>query len=85
MTTNERINSGRYKHFSPPASNTRGSVPKHRSPFHKGIIQNFVDFSGLRCCGLLKPDDTDWLEQFEFQSKHDEAPLLETKENYQYI
>jgi palmitoyltransferase ZDHHC13/17 len=84
MTTNERINSGRYKHFSQPASNSRGGH-KHRSPFHKGILQNLVDFTGMRCCGLFKPDETDWLEQFEFQGKFDEAPLLDTKENYQYI
>lgn len=84
MTTNERINSGRYKHFSQPASNSR-SGHKHRSPFHKGTLQNLVDFAGLRCFGICKPDETDWMEQFEFQGKHDEAPLLDAKENYQYI
>ncbi|XP_043191814.1 palmitoyltransferase ZDHHC17-like [Amphibalanus amphitrite] len=54
MTTNERINAGRYKHFSDPDSCER------RSPFDRGPIQNAVDFFGFRCLGACKPSCTDW-------------------------
>ncbi|XP_065350029.1 palmitoyltransferase Hip14 [Cloeon dipterum] len=75
MTTNERINCGRYKHFK----------SKRRSPWHRGFFQNAVDFTGVRLCGLLRPDRTDWLEQFEFEGQADQVPLLEAKDNFQYI
>ncbi|XP_059478555.1 palmitoyltransferase Hip14 isoform X2 [Neocloeon triangulifer] len=74
MTTNERINAGRYKHFS-----------GQKSPFHKGLVQNFVDFVECRCLGFCRPNQTNWMEQFEFEARPDEAPLLDAKENYQYI
>ena len=54
MTTNERINAGRYKHFSDPDSCER------RSPFDRGPLQNAVDFFGWRCLGACKPGNTDW-------------------------
>lgn len=59
MTTNERMNAARYKHFH---HSTSGAP---RSPFHRGICQNLVDLLGWRCCGILRPDPTDWLTQFE--------------------
>ena len=40
MTTNERMNAGRYKHFH----GKRGEI---RSPFHKGVLQNLVDVAGI--------------------------------------
>ncbi|XP_063223420.1 palmitoyltransferase Hip14 isoform X2 [Bacillus rossius redtenbacheri] len=80
MTTNERMNSGRYKHFQTPGR--RGGV-ETRSPFHRGVCQNLVDFAQLRCCGLLKPDPTDWLSRYEVVQSVEEVPLLAAKENYQ--
>jgi len=40
MTTNERMNAGRYKHFH----GKRGEI---KSPFHKGVLQNLVDVAGI--------------------------------------
>ena len=55
MTTNERINAGRYKHFSDP-----DACGERRSPFDRGPLQNAVDFFGCRCLGACKPTGTDW-------------------------
>lgn len=85
MTTNERINSGRYKHFVAVAAAARNSISKPRSPFHRGIWQNIVDFVGIRCFGLCKPDPVDWMERFDFKDEPESHPLLEPKENYQYV
>jgi hypothetical protein len=41
MTTNERMNASRYKHFHVP-----GRPGLIRSPFNRGIIQNIVDTAG---------------------------------------
>lgn len=76
MTTNERLNHWRYQHFQ------QGGVS--RSPFHKGYFQNFVDFFGWRCFGLLQPDTTDWSKTFQVAPEA-ERPLLNTKENYQFV
>ena len=54
MTTNERMNSYRYKHFQD--TKTR----KIRSPFHRGKVQNLVDFAQLRLPGRFSPDERDW-------------------------
>ena len=56
MTTNERINAGRYKHFSDPDA----GGGERRSPFDRGPVQNAVDFFGCRCLGACKPATTDW-------------------------
>ncbi|CAG2059852.1 unnamed protein product [Timema podura] len=81
MTTNERMNSGRYKHF-----HTSGRTGMEtRSPFHRGICQNLVDFSEFRCFGLLKPDSTDWLTRYDIKQSVEQVPLLSAKENYQYV
>ena len=40
MTTNERMNAGRYKHFH---KNRHGHV---ESPFNRGILQNIADITG---------------------------------------
>ena len=42
MTTNERMNAGRYKHFH--VGGRRGEI---RSPFNRGVIQNLVDVTGM--------------------------------------
>ncbi|XP_014256547.1 palmitoyltransferase Hip14 isoform X2 [Cimex lectularius] len=51
MTTNERMNAGRYGHF----------ISAGRSPFDRGRCQNIVDFFQISCAGLCRPDTTDWL------------------------
>lgn len=81
MTTNERMNSGRYKHFH---KNGRLNGTPH-SPFHRGLCQNLVDFAQVRCFGLLKPDTTDWLTRYDVRQSVEQVPLLSAKENYQYV
>jgi len=54
MTTNERINAGRYKHFSAPGD---PDAPR-LSPFDRGVRQNCTDFFQCRCLG--KPSSPDW-------------------------
>ena len=67
MTTNERMNCGRYKHFQ------RGDQPGEvRSPFDRGIWRNARDFLGWRCGGLCRPAKEDWLKRFS-SSGDDEA------------
>ncbi|XP_067012868.2 palmitoyltransferase Hip14 [Anabrus simplex] len=82
MTTNERMNSGRYKHFH---TTGRMGVTELRSPFHRGFCQNLVDFAQFRCFGLLKPDDTDWMTRYDIKQPVEQVPLLSAKENYQYV
>lgn len=79
MTTNERMNAGRYRHFT---SNASGST---RSPFHRGVFQNIIDFFHLRCCGLFNPDPTDWMTRYHIKTPIEQEPLLTNKENYQYV
>ncbi|XP_049956340.1 palmitoyltransferase Hip14 [Schistocerca serialis cubense] len=81
MTTNERMNSGRYKHF-----HTTGRLGQEtRSPFHRGLCQNLIDFAEFRCFGLFKPDSTDWLTRYDIKDSVEQMPLLSAKENYQYV
>lgn len=81
MTTNERMNSGRYKHFH--KSGRLNGAP--HSPFHRGLCQNLIDFAQVRCFGLLKPDTTDWLTRYDIKQSVEQVPLLSAKENYQYV
>lgn len=83
MTTNERMNQGRYKHFQ--ALSSGSSKSRARSPFHRGIVQNAADFVGLGCFGLVRPDPTDWMSRFEVCGNIEEVPLLPPKDNYQYV
>ncbi|KAK6619516.1 hypothetical protein RUM43_012273 [Polyplax serrata] len=80
MTTNERMNAGRYKHFHP--TNDLNST---RSPFDHGPCQNIIDLLGLRCFGLFHPDYTDWMTQYHFNQKVEGVPLLPEKDNFQYV
>ncbi|XP_018015557.2 palmitoyltransferase ZDHHC17, partial [Hyalella azteca] len=54
MTTNERMNCYRYRHFQ---TGKKGEV---RSPFNRGVCRNLVDLLGVRCFGLLRPSQRDW-------------------------
>lgn len=80
MTTNERINVGRYKHFHPV-----NDINSTKSPFNHGPCQNIIDFFGIRCFGLFNPDYTNWMTQYQFMHKIEGAPLLQEKDNYQYV
>uniref|UniRef100_A0A1A9WGH9 Palmitoyltransferase n=1 Tax=Glossina brevipalpis TaxID=37001 RepID=A0A1A9WGH9_9MUSC len=92
MTTNERMNRGRYRHFQ-----ARGG----QSPFTRGPLNNLVDFLECTCFGLLKPKRIDWMNYYEFDMHKnktiEQEPLLcngNTDEatsttaathNYQYV
>lgn len=60
MTTNERMNSGRYSHFR-----QQGHGHSHASPFSRGCWQNSVDFLGWSCRGFLKPNRDDWFHKYD--------------------
>jgi len=60
MTTNERMNSGRYSHFR-----GHGHGHSHASPFSRGCWQNSVDFLGWSCRGFLKPNRDDWFHRYD--------------------
>ena len=76
MTTNERMNQARYKHFH---TGRRGVM---RSPFDRGAWQNFVDLTGWRLGGLFRPSPVEWTKQFEIGNVGEEEKLLES---YQYV
>lgn len=77
MTTNERMNAGRYRHFQ------TGSRGVHISPFTRGWWQNLVDFVGWRLGGILRPSTVDWTKQFTVPGRlGGEEPLLAS---HQYV
>jgi len=78
MTTNERMNAARYRHFQ---SGGRGV---YNSPFDRGWWQNIVDFLGWRLGGVLRPSLIDWTKQFSVPGSgdNDGQPLLN---NYQFV
>ncbi|KAI7792092.1 palmitoyltransferase ZDHHC17, partial [Triplophysa rosa] len=57
ITTNERMNARRYKHFKVTATSIE-------SPFNHGCMRNLINFFDLRCCGLLRPVAVDWTSQY---------------------
>ncbi|XP_042222045.1 palmitoyltransferase ZDHHC17-like [Homarus americanus] len=80
MTTNERMNCYRYKHFQ---VGKKGEV---RSPFHHGVWQNLQDLLNWQCFGIFKPDRTDWLHIYTLsESAEDKQPLLSQSDMYQYV
>ncbi|KAB5541857.1 hypothetical protein PHYPO_G00084760 [Pangasianodon hypophthalmus] len=60
ITTNERMNARRYKHFKVTATSIE-------SPFNHGCVRNLIDFFELRCCGLLRPTHVDWTTQYTIE------------------
>ncbi|RXN37195.1 palmitoyltransferase ZDHHC17 [Labeo rohita] len=60
ITTNERMNARRYKHFKVTATSIE-------SPFNHGCMRNLIDFFELRCCGLLRPVVVDWTSQYTIE------------------
>lgn len=73
MTTNERINAGRYRHFD------------GGNPFHRGALQNAADFCDCSFCGLKAKPSTDWLHSYDIKQSIEKLPLLNTKDNFQYV
>uniref|UniRef100_A0A8C8DL89 Palmitoyltransferase n=1 Tax=Oryzias sinensis TaxID=183150 RepID=A0A8C8DL89_9TELE len=60
ITTNERMNARRYKHFKVTATSIE-------SPFNHGCFRNLVDFFEIRCCGLIRPVTVDWTKQYTIE------------------
>ncbi|XP_058804479.1 palmitoyltransferase Hip14-like isoform X2 [Phymastichus coffea] len=63
MTTNERINANRYRHF------------RKGNPFHRGAIQNIADFCECDFCGVSVKPRIDWLHAYELKQTNDEKFL----------
>ncbi|XP_032077073.1 palmitoyltransferase ZDHHC17 [Thamnophis elegans] len=60
ITTNERMNARRYKHF-------KITTTSIESPFNHGCIRNIIDFFEFRCCGLFRPVIVDWTRQYTIE------------------
>ena len=74
MTTNERMNCYRYRHFQ---VGTKGEI---KSPFDRGVKLNCFNLLQWTCLGpVCKPDPVDWLSQFSVDSStsEDTQPLLD--------
>lgn len=76
MTTNERMNKDRYRHFQ----KTNG-----KSPFTQGWIKNCVDFFECSCCGVFKPNTIDWMNTYDFDKPIEREPLLRADDQYQFV
>ncbi|KAJ8986067.1 hypothetical protein NQ317_003361 [Molorchus minor] len=76
MTTNERMNRGRYTHFI---------VNSGKSPFSKGSIHNLIEFFECSCFGVFKPENKDWLTSFDLDKNAEQQPLMRHKDNFQYV
>ncbi|KAF2352935.1 Ankyrin repeat-containing domain [Trinorchestia longiramus] len=76
MTTNERMNCYRYRHFQ---TGKKGEV---RSPFSRGVWRNFIDLLGLRCFGLFRPSQKDWRVMFTVDdaTAEESAEYVDTEE-----
>lgn len=86
MTTNERLNAGRYKHFHrTPKQPSWLRHSKFNSPFDRGICQNTADLFELRVsfCGksCLQPQRIDWKTEFNIDKwiNDDEEKLLSNR------
>ena len=77
MTTNERMNIGRYKHFHANSNSNSGHGHGHgghghshgggsgaKSPFDKGCRRNTLDFCGFSFGGVFRPGKEDWSKRF---------------------
>lgn len=72
MTTNERINRGRYKHFI---------ELEGKSPFNLGPCRNIADFLGSNCFGMLKTKKNNWMVYTDKEN----ANLISPNEDLQYV
>lgn len=77
MTTNERMNRGRYRHFQAYGG---------KSPFSRGPFKNTADFLECSCFGAIQPLNTDWMTYFDLEKTVEHEPLLRAPtDNYQYV
>ncbi|XP_054710028.1 LOW QUALITY PROTEIN: palmitoyltransferase ZDHHC17-like [Uloborus diversus] len=76
MTTNERMNCSRYRHFK------RDKNGRIRSPFYRGAFQNFLDFCEWKCCGLFQIDTRDWKQVYDSEDEGEGSMLLRTEHHY---
>lgn len=78
MTTNERMNKERYRHFQQAGG---------KSPFTRGSVQNCVDFMECRCFGMCSPVTIDWMNYYELERPPVvREPLAKpTKGDYQLV
>ncbi|XP_002008313.3 palmitoyltransferase Hip14 [Drosophila mojavensis] len=60
MTTNERMNRGRYRHFQ-----AKGG----QSPFTRGPLLNLIDFLECSCFGLVQPRRIDWMNYYDYDAQ----------------
>ncbi|XP_023168907.1 palmitoyltransferase Hip14 [Drosophila hydei] len=60
MTTNERMNRGRYRHFQ-----AKGG----QSPFTRGPLLNLIDFLECNCFGLMQPRRVDWMNYYDYDAQ----------------
>ncbi|XP_071035381.1 palmitoyltransferase ZDHHC17 [Parasteatoda tepidariorum] len=76
MTTNERMNCSRYRHFK---RDKKGII---RSPFYRGAVRNFLDFFEWRCCGLYQMDTRDWKQIYDSDDEGESAILIRPEHHY---
>lgn len=76
MTTNERMNRGRYRHFQAAGG---------KSPFNRGPIRNTADFLECNCFGTVSTVKTNWMTNFDLDKTIEHEPLLRPTDNYQYV
>ncbi|KAL3266235.1 hypothetical protein HHI36_010416 [Cryptolaemus montrouzieri] len=76
MTTNERMNRGRYSHF---LSNVG------KSPFSRGYLLNLAEFFECTCFGFFKLETKNWLSSYDLDKNVEHQPLIRHKDNYQYV
>lgn len=78
MTTNERINRGRYKHFVELDG---------KSPFHLGPWHNIADFLRCSCFGLCKVKRKNWMVFYNNSESHviKNGSLLRLNESLEFV
>jgi palmitoyltransferase len=87
MTTNERLNASRYKHFHrTPKKSSWLKKTKYASPFDRGILHNAAEFFHIRIGGgssssgspYQRPRDVDWKAEFNMDRwlNDDEEELI---------
>lgn len=58
LTTAERANLMLHQRKLPQ------SISLRQNPYNLGVVRNLVSFFQLRCCGLFKPAQVDWTQQY---------------------
>lgn len=80
MTTNERINRGRYKHFIELDG---------KSPFHLGAWHNIADFLQCSCFGLCVAKRKNWMVYYNSNNSESRVihngSLLRLNDSLEYV